>query len=79
MGVQNKPLVASSRVKDNESCGNSRFSSLCQDSLFTRLRTAEGAMTAIPVADDTFAQFDKHFKAILQGDSFVKFRLQCRM
>ncbi len=31
------------------------------------------------LTDDAFAQFDKHFKDILYGDSFVKFRLQCRM
>ncbi len=39
MGVQNKPCVASSRVKDNISCRNSCFSSslVCRDLLFTGL------------------------------------------
>ncbi len=37
MGGQNKPCVASLRVKDNVSCHNSCFSSssACRDSLFT--------------------------------------------
>ncbi len=39
MGVQNKPCVASSWVKDKVSCHYSLFSlsSACQDSLFTEL------------------------------------------
>ena len=39
IGGQNKPRVASSRVKDNVSCRNSHFSSssACRDSLFTGL------------------------------------------